>query len=170
MAKSGRMPLIRLSALSSAAAPSRGWRTCVKISAVFFFSTKNIAPRGQYCFLSAPCKGACFSELSLSCESACCAQEGAVFVKMLLSCQMALGVISRRYLRGGTRRNVQRRMCFGGLSANQRRLIKILPSCALAKSPSYFRLSISAISRHPSLFKTEVLSHLGATRFCRGWF
>jgi len=33
-------------------------------------------------------------------------------VQMLLSCQMALGVISRRYLRGGTRRVVLRHLCF----------------------------------------------------------
>jgi len=40
------------------------------------------------------------ARVSLSCKSACRAHAGAVCVQMPLSCQMALGVISRRCLRG----------------------------------------------------------------------
>ena len=93
---------------------------------------KKIAPK-VICFLSAPSR----ARVYLSCEIACRAQAGAVCVQMLLSCQMALGVISRRHLRGGTSgldysSGCSTPQCFGGLSANQRRLNRILSSCIVA--------------------------------------
>ena len=40
------------------------------------------------------------ARVSLSCESACRAHAGAVFMQKFLSCQKTYGAISRRYLRG----------------------------------------------------------------------
>ena len=70
-----------------------------------------------------------------------CALQGRVFllavcVQMFLSCQMALGAISRRYLRGGTRRVIQRHLCFLGALGQSAQAEKILPSCTVANKES----------------------------------
>ena len=49
------------------------------------------------CFLFALCKGACFSELQVR---AAVLRQALCVCKSFLSCQLALRVMSRRYLRG----------------------------------------------------------------------
>ena len=97
------------------------------------------------------------ARVSLSCESALpCPGRRCVCAKASLSYQRVLGVISRRYLRGGASWDVQRHMCFGGLSANQRRLYKILPSCTPSDGARCHIPALPAWRNKPGCLKPEL--------------
>ena len=122
--KSPRSPLASSGEAARPAATNRenanliGRGTPAKIRELWDLAVKESSDSKQKkmrlvvnCFLFAPCKVACFI---WAVKARCRAQADAACVQMFLSCQMVIGVISRRYLRGGTSRDVQRHMCFGG--------------------------------------------------------
>ena len=75
------------------------------------------------CFLSAPCKGACFSKLR---------ERAAVLRQALCVCKCFARVRWRSVSYPGVNFvGEQAELCFRGLSANQRRLSKILLSCTV---------------------------------------